>query len=58
MYDHGLSPLPMQNQFKIGFWHKFFICDLISQIFAAHTTTYLWLNIGKQYFALSFKNKK
>ena len=33
VYDHGLSPLPMQNLYsKLFFlWHKLFICNLISK---------------------------
>ena len=52
-YDNGLSPLPMQKSlFKIVLWYPIFICYPISQIFAAHFTTRLMLNIGKKIFYL------
>ena len=42
VYNHGLSPLPMQNPYsKINFGHKIFICQPIFKMFGAHFTTNL-----------------
>ena len=57
VYDHGLSPLLMQNPYlKLFlfsfFWHKSFIFYPISKRFAAHFTTNKWLNSFKKIFCL------
>ena len=44
VYDHGLSPLPLQNPYSKLLWHKIF--------------TNLWLSIGTKMFYLSFVNLK
>ena len=52
-YDNELSPLLMQKSlFKIVLQYAIFICYPISQIFAAHFTTRLMLNIAKKIFYL------
>ena len=48
------SKIPVQNIF----WHKKFICYLISKIFAAHFMTNSWLNIGKKIFYLIIYKQK
>ena len=50
VYDHGLSPLPMQNAFQLEVDFGINVLFVIGfpKMFAARFTTNLWLNIGKK----------
>ena len=53
VYDHGLSPLSMQNPYsKLILGINSFICQPIFKIFATHITTNLVANIVEKIFDL------